>query len=651
MGDLMYDLYRDLIEKDGRDVGRNIAPDEIIETLERFAAIWTSLEGHDDILTMIMVNYGFGDVNEISMEEVKKKYRSFLICIRKYLSLFAELEMHRDHSELAVRVHVAFQIMQVGSEMFGAIASAKIIHSNLGVGNIEPSSKWLRHYTSENTDSKDSDFRELVSYLNRRVCVNGLSRSGNILMRQVFTTNENGREFCTYAWRYYKEISDFCHGECEPDNHMGYELATRNGSLMKQAIQWMESQTETSFLRYIDRDRGVFSFRNGVYFAHYDYFVRYDDNVAYPLEAGSKAGLQPVACKFFDTFFNPHDDKMGIEAMGIPTPTVDIILNHQGFDVQTQRAIWIMIGRFLYKLNDKDRWEVALSFYGIRGTGKSKLINLISQFYDTEDVAVLSADMRKIQGLEGMESKFILTASDIKAPFWLDRTNFQVMTEGGQINIQGMYKKAKCVQWNVPMCFAFNENPWPDDPQGSVGRRQAIVYYSRIVRPEDIDPNIDSKISQNIANILLKANRLYLWACSEYIGKSFWDWCPASFVDARSHMELENNPWATFIDKSGYIERGEPVIYYVPMKAVVKLFKSYVTEVCSSYVARQASGNESSYLSAFAERGFLVRRVKANEALMYPHAERQEIHDGIVPKLLANVDVLFGADIIGQNFQ
>jgi hypothetical protein len=643
--DCMEDLYSDCKRMYLDDPANVLSSDNITGILQRFTNIWTK-PPDGDLLTMIMSNFGFGSIEDVSLDALLEKQDMFMSPIQIYLSAFTDYTMHKDFPTLSNDVHVAFQIMQAGFEMFRAMGSASMIYQNLGASTTEPASAWLRHYTRANVDSDQASFKDLVDYLNRKICMMHLSRWGTNLMRQVFIS-ENGHNQCTFAWTFHEKIDKFCWSMTAPDQLIGFELATKGQALLRNAIEWLENQGSTSQMNTLKRDRNVFSYRNGVYFAAYDYFVPYTEPIVYPREAQDMAGLQPVAAKFFDIMFDYRPDQRGAHACGIPTPNVDRIFDHQEFDIQTQRTMWILLGRFLYDLNVRDRWEVTLSIYGIRGTGKSKIINLISMFYDSEDIGVVSADMRKVQGLEGMDTKFIMTAPDVKSGFWLDRTLFQTMSDGGEVMTQGMYKSSKKVTWTVPMVFAYNENPWPDDPQGSVNRRQATIRYSKIVAARDVDTTLDQKIAENIANILLKANRMYLWACEEYKEQGFWDWCSAHFTETRRHMESDNNPWALFLE-SGQVAYGNPKDFYCSMLDVTKMCKTYVHEMCAVSAKKALSGNESSFGAAFAERGLKTVKVTAADNLFYPSDLRSPEHGNPAPKNLKGVTVVFGMDLIPQ---
>lgn len=101
----------------------------------------------------------------------------------------------------------------------------------------------------------------------------------------------------------------------------------------------------------------------------------------------------------------------------IETPALESILDYQKFTMQTKMVFFCMLGKLLFYLREKipfyddngkficykaEDWQVMPVLYGLRGTGKSKIIDTIQMIYDEGDYGNFANKMRAIQGLEGM---------------------------------------------------------------------------------------------------------------------------------------------------------------------------------------------------------------------------------------------------------
>ena len=579
-----------------------------------------------------------------------------------------------------------------------------------------------QHYTPEQFDSflaahisvdtgisiekaaKVSPMTDMMNYIYKRAHTMAYARIGENLYKQVMLENNQK----TYAWEFSgRSVEDFVRDEFQKSNPAGYTLAMKNVGGIKSAIEYIcKAKTGVTELPVLKRDRGVFSFSNGVYFTEFDSFVPYTDGgVFYPI--GHKLeGQVPVACRFIDQKFNDYPEFVDNNIWKIPTPNVDKIFRDQGFIVPwtqdafskhhyymykksmkrgqprlsyeqfcdevipemwdnkdptnrtTHDVAWALIGRFLYWMKHKHRfeeadgsttlisenWEVTLCCYGLRKTGKTKMIEgVVGKFYEMSDIGVLQDNGREIQGLEDLDSKMIVIAPDITDRFWLPRGVFQAMNDGANVKISGMYKKDYDTKWRVPIGLAFNVNPW-NDPNDSIGRRQAILRFSKQVPEDDIDPHLDQKLERNISNIILKANRYYRRFVRLYGDKQFWHFCGAQFMDSRTTMQANANPWENFI-ASERVDLGPTETHYVPLSDVQQAFKSFVRRTMSSDMVKSIQTTEDAYISTFSRKGLLVKRVSRDDNLQYPSEERNQIHGKTIRPIHPGVQVVFGMDL------
>ena len=64
------------------------------------------------------------------------------------------------------------------------------------------------------------------------------------------------------------------------------------------------------------------------------------------------------------------------------------------------RSIYMLLGRFLYEVNEKDSWQVIPFFCGRAGTGKSKVLDIVTSLFRKEDIEAVANNAQKGFGLE-----------------------------------------------------------------------------------------------------------------------------------------------------------------------------------------------------------------------------------------------------------
>lgn len=126
------------------------------------------------------------------------------------------------------------------------------------------------------------------------------------------------------------------------------------------------------------KQRGVYSFRNGVYMAREDAF--------YAFGLGRPLSNDVVACKFVDNEFPVHH----IESpwYDIPTPHLQGIMDYQKFPDDVCHWLYVILGRLLYPLNEMDGWQVIPFFKGMASFSKCFACGSMTLMYDGSQRAV-----------------------------------------------------------------------------------------------------------------------------------------------------------------------------------------------------------------------------------------------------------------------
>lgn len=153
--------------------------------------------------------------------------------------------------------------------------------------------------------------------------------------------------FNTHAWRPVCEIRDFVHECIRKETAWEYWCcATSNLKTIPMVAEYLQGCRDYQFPD-LNKRRGVYAFRNGVYLAHSDAFRAFGESP--PLAD------DVVACKYFDLDFDLFE---GRGWAGIPTPHFQGILDFQQFPREVCQWMYVLLGRLIYELNELDSWQV-----------------------------------------------------------------------------------------------------------------------------------------------------------------------------------------------------------------------------------------------------------------------------------------------------
>lgn len=649
MNEICKSYYEDLLK-----VGAEAELLSFEKTKEYFLKmyeIWHVETNHkDELLEAILYQIAltFPDavsLSELEMALVRREMNSWMNCYylltqRLIMAPECDEELHEKLNEM----NKVPGFCEICCTIIGCYVMLNILDMSPNITGQDFHQIMLTNFGYE-CKTKKTEFRDFVEFILSSAVKSKLCRMNNKIYTPVLYKGNP-----TYAWKFDCTMEQWVRRQCTKENPEGFELSLHHASFVPLVIKYMENYVG-AHVNEIKRDPNVFSFRNGVYFAKFDKFIPFSDKLVY-YPGTFKC---PIAAHFFDEDFNEYPDFVDEKAFKIPTPEIDKILNYQEFSSHGQMQLWALIGRCLYNINEThdfpennmyniiEKWEVALCLYGIKNTGKSQIIHMIRQFYHEDDVGVMENKMREIQGLEGLQDAFVVIAPDLKNDFFLDRTTFQKIVEGTDVVVQGMYKKGEKVTWKRQVVFGFNENPYQDDPQASVARRQAIVRFHKKVESKDIDPSIQKKIENNVGPHLLKANRLFRYFVRTSVGRVFWDFAAPMFTTARASMEAETNPWTSFIQSERVILNEN---FYVPFSKVREEFNNF-----KSFLPRkqqlQTGCSEHHYFNTFAEFKLDVETIKKEDRIYYPPEESFYIHPGMETKRLrAGLKIIKGMDIV-----
>ena len=311
----------------------------------------------------------------------------------------------------------------------------------------------------------------------------------------------------------------------------------------------------------------------------------------------------------------------------IPTPCLQSIFDYQEFSPDVCRWLYVFIGRLFFNLGELDNWQVALFLEGVAGSGKSTITKLVKRFYETCDVGVLSNNIEKTFGLSSLKDKLLFLAPEIKGDLRLEQSEFQLLIEGGDMQLPVKYKDSQYIEWKIPGLFAGNEPPNYTDNSGSISRRLVVAKFHKKVNNKDSD--LDAKLIKELPAIMKKSACAYLSAVNQFKGQDFWTSLPEYFRDTQRDMAQNTHSLEHFIS-SGKVVLGENE--YCREKNFVQAFNEH----CKECHLERHKFTTDYYLGVFGNYSIVVKK---NVKLKYPNVPGSPSYQGTF---------IFGVDVVNE---
>ncbi|PNH10520.1 hypothetical protein TSOC_002740 [Tetrabaena socialis] len=494
------------------------------------------------------------DVEESDMKELIAESCSM------YSALHAEGML--DEGSQKQRIENAMQILyyveqaRSTSMIASRLASVGIDAEDSSVSNDELAAG-LAPFCKMELEQDVNKFQQLLLFLLNSLQHRGYKRFGTDCYEQLYTRDG----YNTRAWTQSCSLKDFVYAMTRKETNFDQWLnLTQSKGNAACAADYLASCQDVQFPVLV-KNRNIFSFQNGVYDTKKDRF--------YPYHAGNLPADQ-VACKYFDLPFDESTVSLD-HWYTIPTPHMQSILDFQEFDTEVCRWMYIMMGRLMYNLNDLDRWQVIPYLKGQASSGKSTiLLRVCRNLYDKADVGVLSNNIEKKFGIGAFSDKYLFVAPEIKADLQMEQAEFQSMVSGEDMSICIKYQTAHTEEWKVPGIMAGNEVPGWVDNSGSITRR--IILFDFQKRVDNADMELGKKLENEMANLIKKCNKAYLWAAREYAKDNIWKHLPKYFHMTREDLSENTNVLEHFL-KSNAIKFGSDA--YMPWNDFLSAFQNH----------------------------------------------------------------------------
>ena len=422
----------------------------------------------------------------------------------------------------------------------------------------------------------NSKYQNFILYSLEYMHSHGYRRYNECVYSPIFT--DDG--YNTHAWRKIGSITDILYESIVKEtNYDQFINATNQGNYIKQAAEFIANCKDLQFPE-LKKDRHIFSFRNGIYFAKDKKFMNFNE-----------VPSTIVSSKYFNKDFPVEDAKC---------PHFESILDYQDLSEEVKHWVKVFIGRMIYEIDEMDGWQVIMFLQGQAGTGKSTIaLNVCKQLYDEEDVGTLSNNFQQTFGLSDLVDRKIWIAPEIKRDFNMKQCEFQSIVSGDVVTVNIKYKQSRFETWTIPGMLAGNEPPDYTDNSGSFQRRMIPIMFVNKVKNGDL--LLGRKIQAEMPHIIKICNEAYLEEAEKCGREDVWSHLPEYFTKARAELAASTNSLIHFLS-SGTMNFS-PELYISE-----KVFQQVFNHHCSESGYKRQRFNKDFYLGPFSQYGIKVLR-------------------------------------------
>jgi hypothetical protein len=443
-----------------------------------------------------------------------------------------DLEKHDSLRKMIKVLEMVFYAKRVVLSAFQAKLAIHQLHVDEGVLDLDQDldarlGSWALRFRF--IDGDTTGFQNLLLYLLDAAMEKKYRKSNGWLYEPIVVDGQD-----MHSWQAVCEIKDFVYSLLRKETCWDqWKNATHNMKNVTSAIEYLTNCHDHQ-LPTLVRQRGVYSFPNGVYIAEDDHFHEFK-SAAKPLSDSV------VSCKFIEKPFEPRD-----AWRDVPTPYLDSIMAYQEWPPEVREWLYALLGRMLYPLNKFDSWQVIPFFKGLAATGKSTIVlKVCKNFFDTVDVGILSNNIERKFGISAFYDKYLIVAPEVRNDLAIEQAEFQSIVSGEDIQVNVKHKKAFSVEWSVPGALAGNEVPSWADSAGSIQRRIVLFEFAKPVRNGDM--RLADKLNDELPNIIQKCNKAYLEKARMYSDANIWSVLPAYFANTRDSLAQATNSIEGFL--------------------------------------------------------------------------------------------------------
>ena len=568
-----------------------------------------------------LTTHALGVTTHDKIETLQQKFQSHISNIVETLNI---LKKENCDFETTIRVNRVLEMAYYACNSFiGLTRMSEIMdHTNDYRDNTDANLFRFRAIDiAENTK-----YQNFLLYILDVFYKHNYARYNNEVYQSIFTTLNDSEGklqlYNTCAWQRVGSISDIIYKHiCKETNYDQFLNVTSRSDTVRAAQEFLSQCIDSQFPA-LERNRHVFSFSNGLYIANANEgevqgkFVRYNSP-----EYANYAHV--VSAKYFPTEFKYENIE---NWRSIETPVFDSIFEHQQIPKDVMQWIYALTGRLIYNIDTLDGWQIILFVQGQAGTGKSTYANSVcKEFYEEEDVGIMSNNIQTKFGLSDLVDKLIYVAPEIKRDFSIEQGEFQSIVSGEKVTVNIKFKQSRFEQWKAPGVLAGNECPDFIDNAGSIQRRMVTVRFTQKVRKGDLQ--LGKKLKKEMAGLIAKCNMAYREVALQYGQENIWTVLPPYFAETQQELARSTNPLIHFLLSELVVLDPKK---YIPEKIFVQAFNDHCKE--NNYAKHRF--NPDFYMGPFAQYGIKVER---NSRKLYNGRNRSGTY--IIGVDLADLDI------------
>jgi phage/plasmid-associated DNA primase len=291
----------------------------------------------------------------------------------------------------------------------------------------------------------------------------------------------------------------------------------------------------------------------------------------------------------------------------LPTPALDEVFDKQHLSAKARWIFYVLTGRSLYPLGERDTWQVTFWLLGCAGTGKSTIIKLLQNMFPTESVLTYGSGAETTFGLEGLDQAHCLFIPELKPheffkSFPVGRL-LTLISGNDSFSVPRKYRTPLQFQGNTaPVLIAGNDPPTcVDDTHGALARR--LIYLPFRHKVHNRDPTLAQRIEKEMGAIIIKSLLCYEEALVEWEGKdlSAPGVLPDDVLKEQRRVMAATHPLFHFLTCTSQCELG------AGKTSSLGEFQSTFNQFCRRYRNEKPPvWNEDLYVAPFSELGISI---------------------------------------------
>lgn len=545
------------------EMGERLTGQELQQTFEEFAKLWVDDEADRPpwLWETVARNFGLQEVVPDNLEHVDAGYRVMIHMLERFRALMESRDtllqvpdqpalsdddrvLNQHYMLLYQKVHTAVQFSYLALKLQHAYAHLPrqgIVDTfNLPVLTVPP------HAVDGAAEKRDA-ILELQLHLYADLSRRNWRRVGNYCFVPISTPEG----YFTNCFAQGPTIEEYVREQCLVEKSRYFWEATHRGTKVIENVCMNLEKDNSPCFPALKRNRFLRSTRNGIIHILADPNAGADDTrgngvAFYPYEDGTKwPDSVDASLIYIDQWMDPRCFQT-TDPMSIPTPCFDKLFRDQGFTLDEMRAIFIMLGRFMFPLNLLDRAQVALDVIGIAGTGKSLLSMLLCSFYDANiDVFYFNRSGEDTFGLQDMIGKLAIVANEWRAGATIAITTILQLIEGARVSVARKFKNVANVDADLPIMFNGNSFFATEDDNDSLLRRIILVRFNHLAPRWSALK--DALEGEEKLNIFVKITRLYRKWAAELGQQTALSSFPPYFQQQIVELRRQLNPQLAFL--------------------------------------------------------------------------------------------------------